>query len=796
MSDDKWKIGNEVQGGEDSLKLNTLADGVTLRPERALLHEIIVQTVTERKIFDHKIPNYDEQFFSKFENLKKTEGYQNLLQKGDFTRDDVTKLLDQAGYEKLPEVPTSQHTTAMVTGGPAIGKTSVVSTFKNEKPELFESAARVNPDDYKAVLASPEKYGRAFADVAHGESSLIAQKILTRMEEKLQAGQAPNVVLDVVSPNESRMNLANQSEHLVVMVGTLPPEQALDRSYGRFLETGRQTPTEVVLGGAQKASKLTPVVLEHNDLNMRVYSTDVPKGSEPRLVASWDSETKTLNVHDPDSFVDFVERQNINPKATSPEELYPKARTPESIATNLSEYTNRGAKVNFLDSEGKVAMSVTPEGVDKNSQLPSKRGNDFFENVGNSHDANVKDVTLTKPVVDGGIKPPSAPDVPHARASAGVGAAGVALGVVGLKNSIEAGDNTGIAVSGLNVGTGALDVGIDAATALGKNAPTVLRGLATKANIAATVVDGVYQISQEEGVNNKVARGAAVGVTTSAALGTIAFVGTATAAAVAAPVVVAVGVGVVADKAVEAYKVTNELDESIKRQERPIKVRNDVEPSGAPKLSNYTHLNLFAVQEGAAVPGTEGKNLSQQDKNSAVRNYEFSKDPAALKDLETRLQAKIDHYNKIIDKNDSWVHDSMRIFGQDEVDAKRMAQIERTQYMAAMNELKDYKKELAGGEQRPKPPEGVKDHGKNLSAVLPAGSTLTVQSSDGNASVARGVLPDSQIKVMQADGQSSATIAEMDRQRNMDALRAAERAAAAAQTLPPQQTSQAQMGAR
>lgn len=87
-------------------------------------------------------------------------------------------------------------------------------------------------------------------------------------------------------------------------------------------------------------------------------------------------------------------------------------------------------------------------------------------------------------------------------------------------------------------------------------------------------------------------------------------------------------------------------------------------------------------------------------------------------------------------------------------------------------------------------PQGVINHGTDLSAVLPDGVVLTIQSSGNDAGVTRGVIPDNQIKVMSEDGQSSSTLVEMDRQRAMDQLRAAELAAAQQQA---QQSASMQM---
>ncbi|MGH1403814.1 MAG: hypothetical protein ACRBDL_06180 [Alphaproteobacteria bacterium] len=302
------------------------------------------------------------------------------------------------------------------------------------------------------------------------------------------------------------------------------------------------------------------------------------------------------------------------------------------------------------------------------------------------------------------IKQTNTPDDPSAKmtkvTAIGASGAGVGLGIVGLTAAIKSGDNVGIAVSGVDVAVSSGDAILDGASAAGKNVSNALRGAAIKANVLVTVVDGVYQISQEEGLENKAARTGAVALTTGTALTVGAAASTVVAggalaatATVAAPIVAAVAVGMTADAAVGAFKATESLEDAIKNNEKPVRKYDDVEADGAPKLTNYLNLKLFAMQEGDVPDGSEG--LTMQEKAQVVSEHEYSKDPEALDDLEAKLQAKIDHYDEIIEENDSWVHDSVRFFwDDDEIDAKRQAQMDRTHYAAALNELKEYRKEL------------------------------------------------------------------------------------------------------
>lgn len=158
------------------------------------------------------------------------------------------------------------------------------------------------------------------------------------------------------------------------------------------------------------------------------------------------------------------------------------------------------------------------------------------------------------------------------------GATGVALGTVGLVNSIERGDAAGIAVAGTNLATGTAQSAAEIAGSAGRAFSTGLRSGIAKANIAATVIDGIYQITQEEGAGNKLQRGGAVTATTLAAVGTTtalsggltiggaAATGTAaTVTSVAAPVVLPVAaaltVGYAADTAIETSRTYDKIDQ-------------------------------------------------------------------------------------------------------------------------------------------------------------------------------------------------------------------------------------------
>jgi hypothetical protein len=349
--------------------------------ETALLHEVIIQAVTEWKVARDPIQSYETQLTDVVSRVTSSAGYKALLQRSSFELADVTTLLEEANLPKLPvNAASDQQTFMMVTGGPATGKSELARKLRENFPAIYEDAAQINPDDYKLLLASRDKYGQAYADVAHGESSQLTDEILARLQQKIDAGHAPDVVMDVVSPNERRMQLANQAGHLVVITGTVPPEEALNRAYERGLPAnGRRVPTEIVLEGAKKVAQATPKIFEHHHLGMELYDTSGPAGAAAKNVAHWNQATSTLEVKNPDVFIDFVERQNLNQKATGADQLFqPGDRTPERIAQGLAAYTDRGVKLAFLDGQGQLALTLGKDGAEQIRPLSSQRGASFF----------------------------------------------------------------------------------------------------------------------------------------------------------------------------------------------------------------------------------------------------------------------------------------------------------------------------------------------------------------------------------------------------------------------------------
>lgn len=376
-----YKVKIELPDGIDSVSQFAGPDGILL-PQRQVLHELIVQTVSERKFVPENSQNYNQYLVDTIEEAQKLSSYKALEQAGDYSPEKISAVLDEMALERLP-VHIRAEQVMMVTGGPGTGKSSIVDDLAKTKPEIYSNAVQINPDHYKELLAKPGKLGALHSEYTHNESSMISRKIMDNIDEKMRAGlPAPHVMMDVVSPNQLRMDFAKKFDQMTVVTGTAPPEITIQRAYDRGFNpdgsiNGRVIPSSVVLDGAAKSSELMPNIFEHPNLDFKMVDT-LPDG-KPLSVASWSNETRHLSVHDPDTFIDFVERQNINTSAQSPEELFQDVdRSPQKLAENLKSYTDKGIQIDLLKPDGEVAISISQSKVDIHHALDSKRGAGFM----------------------------------------------------------------------------------------------------------------------------------------------------------------------------------------------------------------------------------------------------------------------------------------------------------------------------------------------------------------------------------------------------------------------------------
>ncbi len=354
----------ELSDGVNSVSEFMGSNGQLL-PQRAILHEIIVQTVSERKILSGNDTNYEGTLKNVIARAQGLSSYKDLEQSDRIDPQKISSILDELELERLP-LHAQAEQVMMVTGGAGTGKSSFVKHISKSQAEVYQNAVQINPDHFREFLADKAEQGRLFSTYTHHESSMIANEVMKRLGDRMERGlDAPHVLMDVTVPNEKRMEFAMRFDKLQVMHGSAPADVTVERVYQRGIDTGRVLPTRAALGTTAGASRHLHTVLEHPDLELSIYNTDVPKEASPTLIASWDKEARQMNVVDPDLFKAFIQRQDINIDANSPERLWDGAdRSPERMAQHLSAYTNHGIVIEFVATENTPPMRFSDEGVE------------------------------------------------------------------------------------------------------------------------------------------------------------------------------------------------------------------------------------------------------------------------------------------------------------------------------------------------------------------------------------------------------------------------------------------------
>lgn len=337
------------------------------------------------------------------------------------------------------------------------------------------------------------------------------------------------------------------------------------------------------------------------------------------------------------------------------------------------------------------------------------------------------------------------------------GAAGVGMAAVGLNNALANKDRTGAAIAGADLAVSTADLAADTAKSLGKNVPGALGKAFAKANVAVTVADGIYQVSQEKTVEHKLERAAAVTATagTGIGIGTVAAgigaAGTAaTAATVAAPVVAAVAVGVTADAAIDARRAWSNYEKiASENRAQPtknenMKLHND---TGAPSIYRFKNLPAALTEVSRDMNDRNMGNTAPRTKDGIIDLTQQRKldmmDPRNRAEFEKALNHNIDKQSKIIKDNESVLPNWTRIFSTDEVAKMEMAKMKLEQLQAAKTEFEMFKKDVtsynntqqAGADRRNTPADRVQSPGRPTDIVADGG----IKGKDGKA-VAKGEL--------------------------------------------------------
>ena len=131
-NNDPYNIKTELADGIDS-KARFSGPNGNLYSQRLVLHELIVQAVSERKILSSSSNKYDATLENVITDALELKSYQELEKTGNYTSNKMSAVLDELGLERLPLHDRAKQV-MMVTGGPGTGKSSLVAGSCGRRP--------------------------------------------------------------------------------------------------------------------------------------------------------------------------------------------------------------------------------------------------------------------------------------------------------------------------------------------------------------------------------------------------------------------------------------------------------------------------------------------------------------------------------------------------------------------------------------------------------------------------------------------------------------------------------------
>lgn len=170
----------------------------------------------------------------------------------------------------------------MVTGPPAAGK----STLSNRLVRQLR-AMLLDTDEMKKLL--PEHDGGRAAGTVHRESSILMHDRM--FKDAVRRGD--NIVFPMIGKSRDHVlgaaeDLRTSGYEVHIVLNELPPQEAVRRAYTRFKRTDKYIPEEYILDevGNAPTSMYGEAVESGLFTSHQRYSNDVPRGQEPRLLAS------------------------------------------------------------------------------------------------------------------------------------------------------------------------------------------------------------------------------------------------------------------------------------------------------------------------------------------------------------------------------------------------------------------------------------------------------------------------------------------------------------------------------
>lgn len=263
-----------------------------------------------------------------------------------------SSYIDQ--FDKLTQHNQETRQAFLIVGGAASGKGGATAAVKKEQKDPCD-VLEINPDLYKKLLLPYEDVGphiEYHAAITHAESSIVFDTIAERWQDMARAGNAPNILMDVVRAGKWQLDvLSTGNTQISVSTPMLPVEIALERSYQRGQKTGRYVPTKELITGHKEQVFSNKNAMKRK-IRYRFYDTNVKLGETAPLITEYNPQKAMMIVTDMHVMWDYFSKGELNPEARSKDDL--SFSTPQKTVKEILDHIGFMNLV-IKDEKGNIA---------------------------------------------------------------------------------------------------------------------------------------------------------------------------------------------------------------------------------------------------------------------------------------------------------------------------------------------------------------------------------------------------------------------------------------------------------
>lgn len=371
---------------------------VYYRPERLLLHECIIQVVTQLQLDGetHMHKTVRELYESvmkahsnTLEELAKApasdceaaihEAHQAHIRTvlKPLVTTEIQKFCNDAKATLLPLPETSsERKTYLLAGGIASGKGASAWKVKLDAESNgipYAALVKINGDSLKPLLLEPGSVSAAaYSQLCVDEATFIKAQIFERLHALAKIGKAPHTFIDETGLKETAIKYATENDGaMTVIIVSTEVKDAVVRSFTRGAKDGvkgRYEHTKNILANHRAvATGILKFLVqlpsdEHPNITLTFVDNNVPEGEGTQIFCTVNLQTRKMMMHDKEQLMAFIKKTFINVDAATPEEVYTDLETgvlDRAVAEFLATITANGYEIKLPEPLHEAASVLT-----------------------------------------------------------------------------------------------------------------------------------------------------------------------------------------------------------------------------------------------------------------------------------------------------------------------------------------------------------------------------------------------------------------------------------------------------